>query len=109
MKKKLLFLIPMLIVGVLLFMLRSTGLKAHIAISVIGLVLLMAYTILTKGEWENKKLEISFRLCYGIALVTGVIVMNLYGIAFISILHKISAVLFVILLIFTEIHKLIKK
>ena len=35
--------------------------------------------------------------------------MNVHGIAAISIIHKISAVLFVILLICAEIHKAIKK
>ena len=41
MKKKVLFLIPMIIVAVLLFMLRATGMKVHIAVSVVGLVLLV--------------------------------------------------------------------
>ena len=40
MKKNLLFLIPMVIVGVLLFLLRTTGMSVHIAISVIGLLIL---------------------------------------------------------------------
>ena len=109
MKKKLLFLIPMVIVAVLLFMLRATGMKVHIAISVIGLALLIAYTLVTKKEWKNPALEILQRVCYGIALITGVVLMNVHGIAAISIIHKISAVLFVILLICTEMHKAIKK
>lgn len=109
MKKKLLFLIPMIIVAVLLFMLRATGMKVHIAVSVIGLALLIAYTLVTKKEWKNPALEILQRVCYGIALITGVVLMNVHGIAAISIIHKISAVLFVILLICTEMHKAIKK
>ena len=109
MKKKLLFLIPMIIVAVLLFMLRATGMKAHIAVSVIGLVLLIAYTVATKKEWRNPALEILGRVCYGIALITGVILMNVHGIVAVSIIHKVSAVLFVILLADTEIHKAIKK
>ena len=109
MKKKLLFLIPMIIVAVLLFMLRATGMTAHIAVSVIGLVLLIAYTIATKKEWKKPALEILYRVCYGIALITGVVLMNVHGIAAVSIIHKISAVLFVILLICTEMHKAIKK
>ena len=44
-----------------------------------------------------------------IALVTGVVLMNVHGIAVVSIIHKISAVLFVILLADVEIHKAIKK
>lgn len=109
MKKKLLFLIPMIIVAVLLFMLRATGMTAHIAVSVVGLVLLIAYTVATKKEWKNSALEILQRVCYGIALITGVVLMNVHGIAAISIIHKISAVLFVILLADVEIHKAIKK
>ena len=56
MKKKVLFLIPMIIVAVLLFMLRATGMAAHIAVSVVGLVLLIAYTVATKKEWKNPAL-----------------------------------------------------
>ena len=109
MKKNLLFIIPMIVVAVLLFMLRATGMKAHIAVSVIGLVLLIAYTVATKKEWKKPALEILQRVCYGIALITGVVLMNVHGIAAISIIHKISAVLFAILLAGVEIHKAIKK
>ena len=109
MKKKVLFLIPMLIVAVLLFMLRATGMKVHIAVSVVGLALLIAYTVATKKEWKCPALEILQRVCYGIALITGVVLMNVHGIAAVSVVHKIGAVLFVILLVVAEIHKAIKK
>ena len=109
MKKKLLFLIPMIIAMVLLFMLRVTGMKVHIAVSVIGLVLLIAYTIATKKEWKKPALEILQRVCYGIALITGVVLMNVHGIAAVSVIHKISAVLFAVLWIGIEVHKAIKK
>ena len=109
MKKNILFLIPMLLVVVALFLLRATGMTAHIVVSVVGLVLLIAYTVATKKEWKNPALEILQRVCYGIALITGVVLMNVHGIAAVSIIHKISAVLFVILLADVEIHKAIKK
>ena len=109
MKKNLLFIIPMIIVAVLLFMLRTTGMKVHIAVSVVGLVLLIAYTLWTKKEWKNPALEILQRLCYAMALITGVVLMNVHGIAAISIIHKISAVLFASLLIVCEIQKVVKK
>jgi hypothetical protein len=109
MKKKVLFLIPMVIVAVLLFMLRATGMKVHIAVSVVGLVLLIAYTLATKKEWKCPVLEIIQRVFYAIALITGVVLMNVHGIAAISIIHKISAVLFAILLAGVEIHKAINK
>ena len=109
MKKNILFLIPMLLVVVALFLLRATGMKVHIAVSVIGLVLLIAYTIATKKEWKKPALEILQRVCYGIALITGVVLMNVHGIAAVSVIHKISAVLFIILLVVTEIQKVVKK
>ena len=109
MKEKLLFLITMLLVVVALFLLRATGMTAHIAVSVVGLVLLIAYTVATKKEWKNPALEILGRVCYGIALITGVVLMNVHGIATVSVIHKISAVLFAILLIVCEIQKAIKK
>ncbi len=109
MKKNILFLIPMLLVVVALFLLRATGMTAHIAVSVVGLVLLIAYTVATKKEWKNPALEILQRVFYGVALITGVVLMNVHGIAIISIIHKVSAVLFAILLVGTEIHKAIKK
>lgn len=109
MKKNILFLIPMLLVVVALFLLRATGMTAHIAVSVVGLVLLIAYTVATKKEWKNPALEILQRVFYAIALITGVVLMNVHGIAAVSIIHKISAVLFVILLADVEIHKAIKK
>ena len=109
MKKNILFLIPMLLVVVALFLLRATGMTAHIAVSVVGLVLLIAYTVATKKEWKNPALEIIQRVCYGIALITGALLMNVHGIAAISVIHKISAVLFAVLWIGVEVHKAIKK
>lgn len=109
MKKRLLFLIPMVIVAALLFMLRATGMTAHIAVSVVGLALLIAYTVTSKKEWRKPALEIIGRIFYAVALITGVLLMNMHGIAIISIIHKISAVLFVIFIADVEIHKAIKK
>ena len=109
MKKNILFLIPILLVVVALFLLRATGMTAHIAVSVVGLVLLIVYTVATKKEWKKPALEILQRVCYGIALITGVVLMNVHGIAAVSVIHKISAVLFAVLWIGVEVHKAIKK
>ena len=109
MKKNVLFFIPMIIVAVLLFLLRATGMAVHIAVSVVGLALLVASAIATKKEWKNPVLEILQRVCYGIAVITGVVLMNVHGIVSVSVIHKISAVLFVILFVGTEIHKAVKK
>ena len=109
MKKNFLFVIPMVIASVLLFMLRKTGMPVHIIVSVIGLLILVAYALATKKDWKIPVLEILERVFYAIALITGVVIMNVHGILAISIIHKVSAVLFVILLVLTEIHKAIKK
>jgi phosphatidylserine synthase len=99
MKKDLIFTPAMLIVGALLFLLKATGMIAHIAISVIGVLVLVAYTVLTKKDWKIPALEIIMRAFYGIALITGVVIMNLHGIAALAIIHKASAVLFMVLII----------
>ena len=99
MKKDFIFAPIMLLIGVLLFLLRTTGMTAHIAISAIGVLVLIVYTVLTKKEWKIPALEILMRLCYGIALITGIVIMNVHGIAALAIIHKVSAVLFVALII----------
>ena len=109
MKKNLMFVIPMVIVAVLLFMLRATGMKVHIELSVIGLVVLIAYTLASKKTWKCTALEILVRVFYAIALITGIVLMNVHGITVISIIHKIGAALFAVLLIIAEIHKVLKK
>ena len=45
MKKDLIFAPVMLLIGVMLFLLRTTGMTAHIAISVIGLLVLITYLV----------------------------------------------------------------
>ena len=109
MKKNILFLIPMLLVVVALFLLRATGMTAHIAVSVVGLVLLIVYTVATKKKWKCPAFEIVTRVLYAVALITGVVLMNIHGITAVSVIHKISAVLFAILLIVCEIQKVIEK
>ena len=105
MKKDLIFSPIMIAIGVLLFLLRSTGLNAHIAISVVGVVTLIAYSVLTKKDWKLPALEIIMRAFYGIALISGIVIMNAHGIAAIAIIHKICAVLFMALLIILLTHK----
>ena len=108
MKKNLLFVIPLVAVAVLLFMLGATGMTAHIVVSVIGLAILVAYALATKKEWKNPALEILERVFYAVALISGVIIMNVHGITALEIIHKVSAGLFVLLLVITEVHKSIK-
>ena len=107
MKKDLIFTPIMLLIGVLLFLLKATGMTAHIAISVIGLLVLIAYAVLTKKEWKIPALEIIMTVFYGIALITGIVIMNVHGIAALSIIHKASAVLFMALIIVLLTHKVV--
>ena len=105
MKKDLIFTPAMLLIGVLLFLLRATGVTAHIAISVVGVLVLIAYTVLTQKDWKIPALEIVMRMFYGIALITGIVIMNVHGIAAVSIIHKASAVLFMALIVVLLTHK----
>ena len=108
MKKNLFFIIPMIAVAVLLFMLRSTGMTAHIVLSVVGLAILVVYAVATKKSWKCPVLEVLERVFYAVALISGAVIMNVHGIAALSVVHKASAALFVLLLAVTEIHKEIK-
>ncbi len=99
MKKDLIFAPIMLLIGVLLFLLRATGMTAHIVISVIGVLALIAYTVLTKKEWKFPALEILMRAFYGVALITGIVIMNVHGIVALALIHKVSAVLFLAMLV----------
>lgn len=107
MKKDLIFSPILLVVGVLLFLLRFTGLPAHIAISVVGILALVAYTVLTKKEWKIPILEIVMRVLYGLALITGIVIMAAKGIAALAIIHKVCAALFVVALLILLVHKII--
>ena len=105
MKKDWIFAPVMLILGGLLFLLRTTGMTAHIAISVAGVLVLAVYTVLTKKEWKSPALEILMRVFYGVALISGIVIKNVHGIAALSILHKAAAALFVVLLVVLFVHK----
>ena len=107
MKKDLIFAPILLVIGILLFLLRATGMTAHIAISVIGIVVMIAYTVLAKKSWKIPALEIIMRACYGIALITGIVIMNVHGIAALAIVHKLCAALFLVLLVVLFVQKLI--
>ena len=107
MKKDLIFSPILLVLAILLCLLKVTGMSAHIAISVVGVLVLILYTITTKKEWKIPALEIFMRFSYGIALISGIVVKVKY-IAFIGILHKIFAILFIIMLIALFVYKLIK-
>lgn len=108
MKKDFIFAPILLVIGILLCLLKATGMPVHIAVSVIGVVVLILHTVITKKEWKIVPLEIIMRASYGIALITGIIIKISYIFA-IAIIHKIFTALFVVLLVVLFVHKLIKK
>ena len=99
MKKDLIFAPILLLVGAALCLLQFTKMPAHIAISVVGALVLALYTVLTKKDWKIPALEIIMRAFYGIALITGVVILNVHGIVALAVVHKVSAVLFIVALI----------
>ena len=107
MKKDLIFAPILLVIGIVLFLLRATGMTAHIVASVVGILVLGAYTAVARKSWKIPALEIIMRACYGIALITGIVVMNVHGIAALAIAHKASAALFIVLLVVLFVQKLI--
>ena len=107
MKKDLIFAPVMIVIGALLFLLRATGMTAHIAVSVVGVLVLVAYAVTTKKEWKIPALEVIMRVFYGIALITGIVMMNVHGVATLAIVHKASAAVFAVLLVVLFVHKLI--
>ena len=109
MKKDLIFAPALLVIGILLFLLKATGMTAHIVISVIGLLLLIVYAVLTKKEWKLPALEIAMRAFYAIALISGIVIKSVHGIAVLSVAHKAGAALFVVLLLVVSVHKLCAK
>lgn len=107
-KKDLLFAIPMILIAAALCMLKLTGMTAHIVLSFVGAAVLVAYAIATRKEWKLPALEIIMRALYAVALITGIVIMNVHGILALSITHKISAGLSFVSLIVLLVHKAIK-
>ena len=107
MKKDLIFAPILLVVGASLFLLQATGLTAHIIISIFGAAALVAYTVVCKKDWQIPALEIAMRACYGIALISGIVIMNLPGVLAFGVIHKVFATLFTVLLAAMLIYKLV--
>ena len=99
MNKNRIFLTSMLLVTALLFLLRLTGLIPHIIVSVIGLAIMIPLTIKTKSDWKIPALEIIMRAIYFVAIVSGGMLIKLHGIAVLGMAHKISAAIFLLLLL----------
>lgn len=105
MNKNRVFLISMIAVSALLFMLRMTGMTAHIAVSLLGLAVMIPITIKTRKEWKIPALEVIMRVMYLVAVITGGAMMKVHGIAALGIVHKLGAALFAVLLLVLYIPK----
>ena len=99
------FLISMIVVSALLFLLRMTGLPAHIVVSVLGLAVMIPYSVATRKEWKAPALEVLMRVMYFVAIVTGGVMMKIQGVAALNMAHRISAALFAVLLLVLYIPK----
>ena len=98
----------MIVVSALLFLLRMTGLTVHMAVSVLGLAIMIPITVMTRKEWKIPALEVIMRVMYLVAIVTGGVLMKVHGVAALGIVHKIAAAAFVILLMVLYIPKMKK-
>ena len=108
MNKNRFFLISMIVVSALLFLLRMTGLTVHIAVSVLGLAIMIPITVMTRKEWKIPALEVIMRVMYLVDIVTGGVLMKVHGVAALGIVHKIAAAAFVVLLMVLYIPKMKK-
>ena len=106
MKKDLIFAPILLLIAISLFLLKLTDMPLHIVISLVGVAVLIAYTVVTKKEWKIPVLEIVMRAMYGIALISGIII-NLSYVPALAVIHKVCAALFALLLIASFVYKLI--
>ena len=107
MKKDLIFAPILVLIGAALWLLKFTGEPAHIAIAIVGVLVLAVYTAATKKEWKIPALEIIMRAFYGIALISGIVVLNVEGIVPLEIGHKVSGSVFIALVVLLFVHKAI--
>ena len=107
MKKDLIFAPVLLVISVLLALLKTTGMTAHIVVSVVGVIALVAYAVLTKKDWKLPALEVIMRVFYGVALITGIVIMKVSGVAALAVAHKVSAIVFFVLFVALFVHKLV--
>ena len=99
----------MLAVSVLLFLLRVTGMTAHIALSVVGIIALVAFAVMNKKEWKKPALEILLRVLFAVAVITGIVILKGAAVAAVAIIHKASAAAFVVMLLALYVPKFCKK
>ena len=112
--KTILYTIFMIIILILLFLLKVTGMKLHIVFGILALIITITYTLLIRKnlkEYSKKSIimEILMRICLAIALITGFLFKPFGTVFVISIIHKIAAIVFTILLLAININKIFIK
>ena len=105
MNKNRFFLISMIVVSLLLVLLGMTDMTAHIVVSVLGLAIMIFFTLKTKREWTNTSMESLMRIVYLSNMVSGAAMMRVPGISTLEMLHKACAALFLFLLLVLYIPK----
>ena len=114
MLKTILYTISMIIISVLLFSLKITGMKMHIVLGLLALIITIVYTLLIRKslkEFSKKSIvkEILMRVCLAIALISGFLLKPFGTVLVISIVHKIAAIVFTMLLLVININKIFIK
>ena len=105
-----LYVICMLVISSLLFALKFTGMGIHVALGIGACVITIIYTLLIRKklkEYSKKSIvvEVAMRVFLAIALITGFLLKPLGAFVVTSIIHKLSAVVFVILFLLINIKK----
>ena len=108
MKNKVFFFL-MLAVSILLFLLRVTGMTAHIALSVAGIAALVAFAVISKKDWTKPAQEIQMRVFVAVAVITGIVILKAAAVPAVAIAHKVAAAAFVVVLLIAYLPKLCKK
>ena len=98
MNKNVSFLIAMTVVTGMLFKLDTTGMMGHISTTVMGLVIMIPFTLATRKEWKIPAPEVLMRVMYFVAIITGGVMMKIQDVAALNVAHKIAAALFAVLL-----------
>lgn len=114
-KMKKLFFAITLALCVLLFMERLTGEIFHAVLGVILIVLAAIHLHKQSVKWKHRTISIQavdwlLMAALAILFVTGILLHPLHGVLLIKILHKLSAVLFVLgVVVHTVQHRSVKK
>lgn len=81
--------------------LKLTGMTVHIVVSVVALAVMVFCTVKGRKDWKVPALEIAYRVCYFLALASGVAMVAAHIGGAVSVAHKVFAGLFAVLYVVT--------